>query len=673
MWQFANLCQWIYIFGRTAKIDDSIDIEELETECLKPQSGLLSDLALALLKLLSLHRGLTPDILDEQLRKQYLAKAPEQSPLGNEADPATFADLDVFTKIKILQTLTQWIMIYPERIREKMEEQKDIEQVNWRIEPYGWDSQDRVYFVLDDNRIYRLTEPTSDTLQPKPKSTKRRRGRRINQRRRVASSSEAAGDEITDEKLVPTSVANDGLGGGTWECVAVTLQETRAFLDTLARTRDENEKVLRKQLEKHLLPILEKQEETMKRKQAQRERELINLAKLANAKRSSRIADKIEKQKHDEEDREHRHQRLEAEQAELRENLARVKAEQERDFRTFARQRRMKEREARRIRHEEELVQLSGDSKNAPETARISERRLQAEIESKRQALRDIEQEEEDWIFDCVCGLYGQVDDGTHSVACERCYIWQHSKCVGICEDEAEEPEFHFICQSCSRRQDGQSGTPKTVIRLKVRPSNTPIGASQNKEPPMSLKEGTAEAGDMPKRNDTTATNNGLQHTVDDRNSANIALTAPFQPSTSHSSHPTELEIRSESVLADQDVATMSIINKPGFVASSGRRTLASGDQVSSQTKILDSADSEIVITPTDAAILPLSDRAQIPHPTQNFIPNNQSPRTVRSRQDVSSGSGNQFFSSTGDVAQSREVSDNFSKHSTYGELQAPD
>jgi hypothetical protein len=27
MWQFANLCQWIYIFGKAAKIDESIDVE----------------------------------------------------------------------------------------------------------------------------------------------------------------------------------------------------------------------------------------------------------------------------------------------------------------------------------------------------------------------------------------------------------------------------------------------------------------------------------------------------------------------------------------------------------------------------------------------------------------------------------------------------------------------
>ena len=27
MWQFANLVQWIFIFGRVVKIDESLDIE----------------------------------------------------------------------------------------------------------------------------------------------------------------------------------------------------------------------------------------------------------------------------------------------------------------------------------------------------------------------------------------------------------------------------------------------------------------------------------------------------------------------------------------------------------------------------------------------------------------------------------------------------------------------
>lgn len=78
MWEFANLCQWIYIFGKAANIDDALEIEvrpayladaipastnciaiqDIETECLKPSSTILSDIALALLKLVSSRRGL---------------------------------------------------------------------------------------------------------------------------------------------------------------------------------------------------------------------------------------------------------------------------------------------------------------------------------------------------------------------------------------------------------------------------------------------------------------------------------------------------------------------------------------------------------------------------------------------------------------------------------------
>lgn len=27
MWQFANLCQWIYLFGKVVRIPDDVDIE----------------------------------------------------------------------------------------------------------------------------------------------------------------------------------------------------------------------------------------------------------------------------------------------------------------------------------------------------------------------------------------------------------------------------------------------------------------------------------------------------------------------------------------------------------------------------------------------------------------------------------------------------------------------
>jgi hypothetical protein len=236
----------------------------------------------------------------------------------------------------------------------------------------------------------------------------------------------------------------------------------------------------------------------MKRRDLQRERELLNLEKLANAKRSSRIAHKVERKKKEVEEEEEERHRLDAERAEHKKRLASLKFEQERDFRMFARQRRLNERESRRIRHEAELFQLSENSKIAPEAARISERRLQNEIQRNQQALKDIEQEDEDWVFDCICGLYGQVDDGTHSVACERCNVWQHSKCLGISEDEADQSQFHFVCSSCRRREDEKNKSPKTIIKIKVRPSNNTTVATAGVEGNMvsELKHGSITKGD---------------------------------------------------------------------------------------------------------------------------------------------------------------------------------
>ncbi|KJZ71204.1 hypothetical protein HIM_09410 [Hirsutella minnesotensis 3608] len=465
MWQFANLCQWIYIFGKAAKIDESIDVEEIEAECLKPDSTLLTDLALSLLKLVSSHRGLTRESIDDQLRKQYSARAPGGIFFAVGDKPCKFADLDVPTKIKILQQLTQWAMVHPERLRDKMEEQKDVEQTSWRIEPYGWDREDRTYYVLDDNRVYRLTETTPPYKQPKPA----KKMRRSSKRQRILPQTD---NSDVDEKEPSEESSENDFGRGSWECVAITLPQVQELLANFGKTRDQNEKILRRQLETHLVPILEKQEEGQKRKQVQRERELLNLAKMANAKRSSRIAGKMEKQKEEDRIKEEEEQRKAAQASKQREEQERFKAERERDFRTQSRQRRLQEREARRLRHQEELAQLSEDNKTASSVGRISERRLQIEIERNKQALKDLEDEDEEWVFDCVCGLHGQVDDGAHSVACEKCNVWQHSKCLDISEREADCSDFHFICDPCKQQKQAENSASKNTIKLKLHPTN---------------------------------------------------------------------------------------------------------------------------------------------------------------------------------------------------------
>ncbi|KAF4584238.1 phd finger domain-containing protein [Ophiocordyceps camponoti-floridani] len=483
MWQFANLCQWIYIFGKAAKIDESIDIEEIEADCLKPQQSLLVDLALAILKLVSSHRGLNHDILDDQLHKQYLMRAPNRAFGNGDNRSNKFCDLSVFQKIIVLQQLTQWAMAHPERLRDLVDEQKDTEQMSWRIEPYGWDKEDRTYFVLDDNRVYRLTgaSPTQAPSKPKSKPAKSARAGRRNR---------------TTETDMTDNGDDDGLGGKMWECVAVTLHDVQSLLENFAKTRDENEKILRRQLQTHLVPILEKMEEAQKRKQAQKERELLNMAKMANAKRSSRIAGKVEKRKLEEQAKEDELKERQSEVMKVREEQKRQRLERDRDFRMFSRQRRLQEREARRLQHKEELAQLSEDSRQASTGAgRMSERRLEAEIEKKKQSLEDLDREEEEWAFDCVCGLFGLVDDGTHCVACERCNVWQHSGCLGISEAEADRPGFQFVCDSCKR----QDGRPFKMVKLKLNPSRSTASSRAERIPDTQSMERRAPCDDSSK------------------------------------------------------------------------------------------------------------------------------------------------------------------------------
>ncbi|KKA30521.1 hypothetical protein TD95_003375 [Thielaviopsis punctulata] len=473
-WRFANLCQWIYLFGRAVKIPDEIDVDVLEMECLKHRSTVLLDIGLCLLKYLSSHRGLNYETFDEYTRRQYLSKAPEKNPFGNNPVPLSFQDFDIETRLKVLQEMAQWTMINVDKFRDRMVELNENDHTSWRIEPYGWDSDDRTYFVLDDNRLYRLTDaPPPPPAPSKSKKSRKaqRSGGRCSKRRRIDQSSgvdteepEMDDESAETEQQPAKEPIDDGLGGAKWECIAVTYDDIVYFLSTLDKTRDSNEKVLRDQIKEHLLPILEKQEASRKRKEQQRERELESLAKMANAKRSSRLAVKQEQKKMEESALEEERLRRAAEVKARKEEAIRTKLEKERDRRLYARERRMQERSSKKVRHEEELQRLSAQNETAGQ--RISGRRLESEIEKRKQALMELEAED-DWIFDCICGVHGQVDDGTHSLACEECNVWLHSKCVGVSQEEAEMSDFHFTCSSCQRRAE-EKNRPRTMIKIKV-------------------------------------------------------------------------------------------------------------------------------------------------------------------------------------------------------------
>ncbi|KAH8697472.1 hypothetical protein BGW36DRAFT_168406 [Talaromyces proteolyticus] len=485
-WEFSSLMQYIYFFGKVLKIDEDFGIEELEMECLKPEpSDKLMDIGLSLLKFVSSHRGLSFENFDEYTRRQYNAKGAHLvNPFGYDEEPNKFRDFDVFLKLKVLHQLSLWTLWNPDRIREKMPEQKESEQLQWRIEEFGWDSDDRIYYVLDDNRLYRRTDPAIPPpapAKPKANSKKARAAARAAKRRRTSGPAEEDDEDVTENGH---GSSEDPSGGYKWECVAVTLNEYQEFIEKFRKTRDPNEKLLRDRLTEIVLPILEKAEEAEERKRQKREKELFSLQLLAGAKRSSRIADKQEKERRDKEAVEATRKHELDLAAARKEQETQRKFENERQHRIMTRERRIKDRESKRILQEEEMNRLQEERmKLESGEGRISERQLKAEMEKRQRQMEELA-EEDQWIFDCAgCGVHGEnIDDGSHSVACERCNVWQHSKCLGVTQEDAEKDDFHFICTDCKRREE-------EAKRPKIPPLKFRIGSASPASQPRAKKE----------------------------------------------------------------------------------------------------------------------------------------------------------------------------------------
>lgn len=217
---------------------------------------------------------------------------------------------------------------------------------------------------------------------------------------------------------------NDTFGGFKWECLAVNHTQYKDFLATLERTKDPDEKILRDNVTDNVLPVLEKAEEAQRRKSERKEKELINLQKMAGAKRSSRLADKLEKEKQERDAAETERKRTEDLRAAQREQERQQKMDQDRESRMMTREQRIKDREYKRILREEELRKIEEETKKLEAgESRGSERHLKAQMDKTKRDLEELD-EEDDWTFDCsVCGVHGANLVGIHSVSL---YLWTH-------------------------------------------------------------------------------------------------------------------------------------------------------------------------------------------------------------------------------------------------------
>lgn len=169
--------------------------------------------------------------------------------------------------------------------------------------------------MLDDDRLYRRTDPPVEPAQPKSAKGKAKSRRakptRASKRRKIDKAAEDSDDENNEVSWNKNSLTeDDGFGGVRWECLAVTLADYEVIISAFRRTRDPNEKALHDRLLKDVMPIIQKKAEEQERKALRKMKELETLNKLASAKRSSRIAGKMEKRREDEEAAEMERKRL---------------------------------------------------------------------------------------------------------------------------------------------------------------------------------------------------------------------------------------------------------------------------------------------------------------------------------------------------------------------------
>jgi hypothetical protein len=360
------------------------------------------------------------------------------------------------------------------------------------VEEFGWDRDDRSYYILDDNRLYRKTEPP---LPPAPKAAPKKTSkkaqaarRRASKRQKLENSSspdpqdddvEQENDDTAQETHVgtPSGLDVNTLGGYTWECIAITLAEYQAFVESMKKTKDPNEKSLRDRIVSDVIPIIEEAEQKQRRKMERRERELLAMEKMATAKRSSRIAGRQEQEKAQREAEEAERKRRVDLAAARREQERLEQMEDERNSRMMTREQRIKDREYKRILAEEELARSAAEEEAiAKGEARGSERQIKERLARNKKKLDEIisEEDEDNWMFDCSgCGLNGiNKDDGSHSISCERCKVWQHSKCLKISEKDADREDFQFICRRC-RKKEEDAKRPKISLKFKAGQSSS--------------------------------------------------------------------------------------------------------------------------------------------------------------------------------------------------------
>ncbi|KAF9198169.1 hypothetical protein BGZ49_001099 [Haplosporangium sp. Z 27] len=437
---------------------DDFETEDLEQALVDPSSlAYLVDLQARMLRTLTQDRRISFDNWIKYAQKEFEKRAEDQNPWVEE-DAYNYEGFSLATKLMILGNLCEWQLDDPERFRSNFKEEEEV-AVEWRVDPIGLDANDRTYWLFDDNRLYRENPPPKknpkSTKQaaapPKPKPTPAsRRGTRRSTRGHK-------GEESPEPDAEPEFETPPITPGIDWEPVCISQVEWEEFATLFRRSKHPDEKALHALINNDILP---KVLGDFKEKEKEREK----LEAIANRKRSSRIVIReLEIQEKARLDA-IRQQEIQAAAEQRRKELQERRAERERQQQHQIRDSRLKEREKRLKAREEAIWQREAKKKQqqlkiGKEREERNQRRLQGgqqtEHSGSEAGNHNEEEEEEDWVFDCVCGVHGtNLDDGELMIACGKCNVWQHVACLKQ-EDAAQGRSvtdwatFDFICPRC--------------------------------------------------------------------------------------------------------------------------------------------------------------------------------------------------------------------------------
>ncbi|KAI8328718.1 hypothetical protein BC941DRAFT_444383 [Chlamydoabsidia padenii] len=527
---WPNYADWTSNFlhySTPSKLNDennySFATEDLEKMLIDPSLRYqLEDLILRLLRFLTRNRFINASTWQDYFAKEWdrretddenpfrpdssVAKAPEESKFI-EQPLLSFFDLPLETRLNLLNTLCEWQLDDPERLREHMDSEEDPTQ--WRVDPLGYDANGNTFWLFDDNRLYKESAPK------KKKKSKKKAVRSHSTRRNVRRSTRSTPEpkENFQDEYEDENEDDEEMEWTPWKLVCMTVDDWQQFPTKYSKSKHSQNQQFHQLLVDDVLPkvipVIEEHGKNRKKQEA-----------LAFRKRSSRILvrdlEALEQRKVKIDDRGPL-SRIEKRRLEI-ERLEKERQSKAREKRLMERERRVEYKaraeeiatEKSHLAHEQRLprrhgteeiddrpqqqefkivLKLSGgDSGGLKANKKGIKRKTDNTLGKKKRGRKPKypkQDDEETWIFNCSCGAFGRnIDDGTPMIACEKCNEWQHIECLrkaGHMESNLLSFEdYAFVCRRCMKKanNDLTDVVDERRIASQIQKSMAPLSES---------------------------------------------------------------------------------------------------------------------------------------------------------------------------------------------------